>query len=97
MNLRLVKQIRENEPLRESFFRLAEQVFGLNFRDWYRKGFWTDQYIPYVMTDGDRVAANVSVNIMNLIWCGIPKHYIQLGTVMTDPAYRGQVLYHTLL
>ena len=66
MNFRLVKQIRENDPLRENFFRLAKQVFGLNFRDWYRKGFWTDQYIPYVMTDGERVAANVSVNIMNL-------------------------------
>lgn len=97
MNFRLVKQIRENDPLRENFFRLAEQVFGLNFRDWYRKGFWTDQYIPYVMADGERVAANVSVNIMNFVWHDVPKHYVQLGTVMTDPAYRGQGLARTLL
>lgn len=81
----------------KTFSALPEQVFGLNFRDWYRKGFWTDQYIPYVMADGERVAANVSVNIMNFVWHDVPKHYVQLGTVMTDPAYRGQGLARTLL
>ena len=47
---------------------------------------------PYVLADGDRVIANVSVNRMDMLWRGQAKQYIQIGTVMTDEAYRGKGL-----
>lgn len=93
----LVKQLRDNPTLRQSFMDLAVKVFDLSFENWYRQGNWTENYIPYAMVDGDRVVANASVNIMDLLWKGAPKRYIQIGTVMTDPEYRNQGLSRRLL
>ena len=44
------------------------------------------------MLDGEKVVSNVSVNIMRFDAQGVEKNYIQIGTVMTDNAYRGQGL-----
>lgn len=93
----LIKQIREHEIYRNSFMELAEIVFGLSFRSWYENGFWTDKYIPYALIDGSRVAANASVNIIDTVWQGKRKRYIQIGTVMTHPDYRGQGLMRRLM
>lgn len=95
--MELIKQIRDNTPLRESFFVLAEDVFDLSFRTWYQNGCWTERYIPYAMVDGNRVIANVSANIMDTLLCGKPKRLIQIGTVMTHPAYRRQGLSRALI
>lgn len=84
-------------PLRESFFALAEEVFDLSFRMWYQNGYWTDRYVPYAMVDGGRVLANASVNLMDTTWQGVPKKFLQIGTVMTHPEYRGQGLSRLLL
>ena len=92
MPYRLVKQVRGNEVLRKSFMELAMKTFSLNFRRWCEDGYWTERYIPYVLADGDRVIANVSVNRMDMLWRGQAKQYIQIGTVMTDEAYRGKGL-----
>ena len=46
MDYTLVKQVRDNAPLRESFFALARRVFGLSFEEWHRAGWWTDRYVP---------------------------------------------------
>lgn len=97
MELELEKQIRSREGRRESFFKLAEEVFDLSFREWYENGYWTDQYIPYALCDGDRVAANVAVNLMQLESRGQIRNYVQLGTVMTDPEYRGRGLSRRLM
>ena len=36
---------RDNEALRNSFNELAGKIFGgLNFENWYRNGFWKDNY-----------------------------------------------------
>ena len=67
---------------------LAEAVFGLSFRSWYENGFWTDRYIPYCLADGSRIVANASANVIDTLWQGERKRYIQIGTVMTHPAYR---------
>lgn len=91
------KQIRDHEIYRNSFIELAEAVFGLSFQSWYENGFWTDRYIPYALTDGDRVAANASVNIIDTVWQGEKKRYIQIGTVMTHPDYRGQGLMREIM
>lgn len=80
MDLKIVKHYRENHTFRDSFNALAEQTFGLNFENWYRNGFWTDNYDPYsVVIDGE-VAANVSVNRTDMVIGGARKRLIQLGT-----------------
>lgn len=91
MEYELVKQIRDNDILRQSFIKLAEKTFGLSFQNWYKNGFWTEKYIPYVIVENrEKVVANVSVNIIDTVWENTSKHYIQLGTVMTDPEYRNR-------
>ena len=90
MEQTLYKQVRELPEIRESFFRLAQKVFGLSFREWYEAGFWSERYIPYTLAHNGRAAANVSVNRMQFSWQGRVRQYIQLGTVMTDPEYRGR-------
>lgn len=86
------KQIREDAQLRNSFNQLAVQTFGISFESWYQNGWWTDRYLPYVLTEHNRVVANVSVNRIDTVWKGKERRYIQLGTVMTAPEYRKQGL-----
>ena len=93
----LEKQVRDRAPLRRSFFALAEEVFGLSFESWYENGYWTGNYLPYALADGGKVVANASVNRMDFTWRGTPRRYIQIGTVMTAPAYRGQGLSRRLI
>jgi len=73
---------------RNSFIKLAKSVFGLDFEPWYNSGYWTTDYIPHVLLDGEVVVANVSVNIINILHDGQEKRYVQLGTIMTAPEYR---------
>lgn len=97
MDIALCRQVRETPEIREGFFRLAERVFGLSFREWYASGFWSDRYLPYALSEQGRVVANVSVNVIDLRWQGAARRYIQLGTVMTDPEYRGRGLSRQLI
>lgn len=105
---RVIKNYREDEALRKSLSRLATETFGLDFEDWYQKGYWTDAYNPYsVVTDGE-VVANVSVNLTDFVCSedeaagqeaqrpGV-RHLIQLGTVMTREKYRGQGMIRRLM
>ncbi|MGV2962846.1 GNAT family N-acetyltransferase [Paenibacillus sp. AGC30] len=87
-----MKNYKNNEVLRKSFFELAVNTFEINFEDWYQQGYWGERYIPYSYVDGDQVIANVSVNILELIIQGEKKKAIQIGTVMTHPDYRGKGL-----
>lgn len=87
-----MKNYKNNEVLRKSFFELAINTFDINFEDWYQQGYWGERYIPYSYVDGDQVIANVSVNILELIIHGEKKKAIQIGTVMTHPDYRGKGL-----
>ena len=101
MNYQLVKQVRENSPLRKSFIDLAVKTFDLSFEEWYQQGYWTDAYIPYAFVERNKVIANASANIIDLRWQGEPRRYIQIGTVMTEPDHRnkglaGQLIHHIL-
>ncbi|MCI8360683.1 MAG: GNAT family N-acetyltransferase [Clostridiales bacterium] len=97
MSLVLRKDIRTDAAARESFMDLARTVFGLDFSGWQAAGYWTDLYIPYALMDGPRAVANVSVNLMDMTYRGRPRRYIQLGTVMTHPNYRGRGLARRLM
>lgn len=90
MSYKINKKIRDNEKLRSGFNELALKTFELSFEDWYKAGYWTDRYIPYVMHDGDHVLANVSVNLMDFVWQGKHRRYVQIGTVMTDEEHRNK-------
>lgn len=93
----LNKTVRENKEIRLSFDALSQETFGISFEEWYQNGYWTEKYLPYVLIYNGKVVANVSVNTVDFIWEGVPKKYIQLGTVMTDSEYKGQGLARFLL
>lgn len=88
---------RVDAPARHAFASLAGQIFGLPIEQWHQNGDWGEDYIPYVLFDGPRAVANVAVNRMEFLWRGRRRRYIQLGTVMTDPAYRGRGLARWLM
>lgn len=90
--LTFYKDYKNNNELRNSFNELAQSVFGINFEEWYRRGYWNNRYIPFSYVDGTKIVANVSVNILDFIIDGEPKKAIQIGTVMTDPEYRNRGL-----
>lgn len=97
MDLTIDKNIRDNTVLRESFMELAVKIFDLSFKAWYQAGYWTENYTPYALIDGEKVAANISINRIDTVLNGKPRQYIQLGTVMTDPAYRSKGLCRRLM
>ena len=97
MQTSIVTNLREDKAKRNSFFQLANKVFDLSLDAWYAGGFWTDRYLPYALVLGDRVVANVSVNRMETNWKGMRKTYLQIGTVMTDPDFRGRGFARSLI
>ena len=92
MKYEFTKNVRTNDKLRKSFNELTQNTFCFDFEDWYQAGHWQDLYIPHALLDGEKVVSNVSVNLIKFDVKGEQKYYIQLGTVMTDEAYRGQGL-----
>ncbi|MEK4009329.1 GNAT family N-acetyltransferase [Paenibacillus sp. FSL H3-0333] len=91
-SLQFVCNYKDYEPLRNSFFELAKDTFELELEHWYEEGFWTDKYIPYSYAEGNRIVANVSVNLLELTINGVKSPAVQIGTVMTHPDYRGRGL-----
>lgn len=92
MKYSYVTNYKNNDELRNSFNELTEKTFSFNFIDWFKNEFWGEKYIPYSLVHSEKVIANVSVNLMDCNMDGIEKHFIQIGTVMTDVEYRGQGL-----
>lgn len=96
-DLTFISDYKEKKELRESFEALAEKTFGIHFEEWYRLGFWREDYIPYSVMEGRKIISNVSVNKMAFDLGGKRKNFIQLGTVMTDAEYRGKGLNRLLM
>ena len=92
MNYKLIKNPMKNDATRAAHNALAGETFGLSFEDWYHGGYFDGSHIPYTLFDGDAAVANISVNLMDVKYDGKVKKYIQLGTVMTKPEYRGKGL-----
>lgn len=87
----------KDDKYRAGINALTEKTFGFSFENWYQGGFWKNQYIPYSLLEGEKVVSNVSVNLMDFQVFGEKKKYIQLGTVMTDEAYKKQGLARALM
>lgn len=97
MNYEMISDYKDNKMYRDSFNKLAENTFDINFEEWFRSGFWNDKYVCYSYIDNNEVISNVSINKMNLIYQGENYSALQIGTVMTHPNYRGQGLAKNLL
>ncbi|KTD36029.1 hypothetical protein Lnau_1013 [Legionella nautarum] len=95
--LLFLKGYQQEDKKRASFDALSVKTFGLSFEAWYQSGYWRDKYIPYTLFDGEQAVANVSVNIMDFSLFGHQQRAIQIGTVMTDEAYRNQGLSRKLM
>lgn len=93
----LEHNVRDNPSVRAAFFALAQKIFNLNFAPWFSGGYWGARYLPYTLFDGKNAVSNVSVNLMDTIFEGRARRYIQIGTVMTDPAYRKRGLCRFLM
>lgn len=97
--LTFVKNYKKDDSLRQSFDTLAKNTFGISFEAWYQNGCWDDNYITYSFHDAGKIVANASANRMTLKIEGMntPVSAIQIGTVMTDPAYRRKGLAYALI
>jgi ribosomal protein S18 acetylase RimI-like enzyme len=84
--------------LHEAFLRYVPRVFPrADFRAWYVRGGWTDDYEAHVLAEGDEVVANVSVMRMRLVVDGCEVRGAQLGAVGSVPEWRGRGLMRPLL
>lgn len=90
-------EVRNNFFIRQSFNEQAKKIFGIDFEGWYQNCFWGEDYIPYVLMDGDTVVSNISVNIVHTNCRNEERLFIQLGTIMTDERYRNQGLSRWLM
>jgi GNAT superfamily N-acetyltransferase len=93
----LISDYKENEHYRASLNRLAKRTYGFDFEQWYREGYWGDRYRPYSLVHNGEVVANVSVNPIDFMAGGKLHHTLQIGTVMTDEAYRNMGLCRILM
>lgn len=97
MKYELCKKVMGDTEKREAFDGFAKQTFGLTFDMWYRSGEWGEWNQPYTLFDGEKAIANITVNQMKVRYQGRVRNYIQLGGIMTDPAYRRQGLSRILM
>ncbi|MGE5606989.1 MAG: GNAT family N-acetyltransferase [Bacteroidota bacterium] len=93
----MVFNYKDNQLLRLSFNQLAKSSFGIDFEDYYQKGFWNNKFICYSYHDEGKVISNVSVSFLDVVLNGGKISAVQIGTVMTHPEYRGQGLAGSLL
>lgn len=97
MELQFSNQVRCNGALRAAYNALTQKTYGFSFESWYQSGYWGNAHVPYTLFDGGQAVANVSVNRMDLLLDGEVRTCFQIGTVMTDPAYRGHGLSRRLM
>jgi GNAT superfamily N-acetyltransferase len=89
---------RDNDILRNALYDFIGVVYPrADFRTWFEKGFWRDEYNPHsIMIDG-KIVSNIAATRMNLLIDGSRVPGIQIGTVGTLPEYRGQGLSRILM
>jgi GNAT superfamily N-acetyltransferase len=90
-------EVLSHNNARESYFLLANAVFGLAFDKWHNSGYWDDRFIPYVLLDKGIAVSSVAFCVNDLTWCDSKKRYVQISTVMTLPEYRNKGLNRWLM
>ena len=74
-----------------------QEVFGLQFDEWFKRGFCNDNFICYSYIYNRQIIANISINKFYIINNGELKKGIQLGNVMTKAEYRNRGLIRHLM
>lgn len=95
--MELINNYMKNHEFRHKLNDLTKKTFGFDFESWVVNGYFEGDYIPYSFLENGEIICNVSANRMEFQQNGVEKHYIQIGTVMTDEAYRRQGLAGKLL
>ena len=90
--MELISNYMRDEKSRHMLNELTRKTFGFDFENWVTKGYFEGDYIPYSFVHEGKIVSNVSANRMTFIENGVRRDYIQLGTVMTDEAFRRQGL-----
>ncbi|MDO5291862.1 MAG: GNAT family N-acetyltransferase [bacterium] len=92
MTCEFVKDYAANEVLRKSLGELAKKTFSIDIETWYQSGGWDHEYIPYSYKDGQVIVSSVFANKMKVSVDQNEYLFIQIGTIMTEKAYRGKGL-----
>ena len=95
--MELVCDYMRDDTLRHALNELTAKTFYFDFESWVTNGYFEGDYIPYSFIEDGKIVSNVSANRMIFLQNGVRKNYIQIGTVMTDKAYRKQRLARKLL
>ena len=96
-NFVYAQDYRDDKHLRDSFNALTRSVYGFDFAQWFAYGYWPNNYIPCSLLYNGAVVANASVNLIEFEVWGEKRHYVQIGTVMTDPCFRNLGLSRLLM
>ena len=101
MDMKLISDYRTDTEYFGMLDKLASATFGIALSEWNESGLLGSNYIPYSFIADGKIAANVSANIFTCEISGQTYQVVQLGTVMTDPAYRklglaGKLMRHVL-
>ena len=88
----LISDYMRDDTYRHLLNELTRKTFGFDFESWVTQGYFEGDYIPYSFMDEGKIVSNVSANRMKFMQNGSVKYYVQIGTVMTDEAYRRQGL-----
>lgn len=95
--MELISGYMKDDTCRHMLNDLTQSTFGFDFEEWVTNGCFEGDYIPYSFAENGRIISNVSANRMEFMQNGIRRSYIQIGTVMTDQAYRRRGLAAALI
>lgn len=82
----------DDREARESFKRFLLDIHELDLTAWERAGYWNDDYVPFSLFDGDRVAASVCLYSMDMVLDGRRTRVGQFCSVGTRPERRREGL-----
>lgn len=97
-DIKIIENYRANEIVRNEFHHFISKVFpSISFKEWYSKGFWTENYIPFSIIKSDKIISSASATFMNTLLKGNKCKAVQLGAVGTLPEYRNHGLSRDLI
>lgn len=61
------------------FHNFISEVFpNLNFNEWYKKGFWSENYIPYSIFENEKIISSTCIAVMDALVNGEKKKPFKL-------------------
>lgn len=93
----LYTNYQQEEKLRQELNRMTRNFWGFDFENYYQSGYWDDSCILYSLFENDTIVAHTTASLFTSRWDQQPKTLLQVGTVMTDEAYRNRGLSRFLM